>query len=87
MVGMGQYKEEIMNKLNERWSAMPYDDRVAATAMVFEGIVEAIKDGGTSFRGLIYDYLGFGPDAYTPLYLAGGMEITNYIHDSLQEEA
>lgn len=41
---------------------------------------------GGSFRHLIYDRLGFGPEAYTPLYLAGGMDFTNACPINLQQE-
>lgn len=34
-------------------------------------------DNPGSFRYLIYTLLGFGPEAYVPLYEAGGMNITN----------
>ena len=50
--------------------------KLAVTAWVFEKIVEHGKDPG-SFRYLIYDRMGFGGDAYVPLYEAGGMTITN----------
>lgn len=43
-------------------------------------VISKIDEHGTSpgsFRYLIYERLGFGPDAYVPLYSAGGMNITN----------
>jgi hypothetical protein len=49
---------------------------IEQVAWVFRNIVENGKEDG-SFRHLIYDHMGFGPEAYKPLYLAGGMEITN----------
>jgi hypothetical protein len=54
----------------------PYETKLAVTAWVMKHIVEHAKEGG-SYRYLIYDRLGFGPDAYVPLYEAGGMEISN----------
>jgi hypothetical protein len=53
-----------------------YETKLAVTAWVMKHIVEHAKEGG-SYRYLIYDRLGFGPDAYVPLYEAGGMEISN----------
>jgi hypothetical protein len=50
--------------------------RLAVAAWVFSHIVEHAEQGG-SFRYLIYDRLGFGLDAYVPLYEAGGMTISN----------
>lgn len=54
----------------------PYETRLAVVAWAMKHIVEHAKEGG-SYRYLIYDRLGFGPDAYVPLYMAGGMEISN----------
>lgn len=41
--------------------------------------------GGGSFRYLIYNRMGFGPEAYVPMYEAGGMNITNELDYSLRE--
>lgn len=54
----------------------PYETRLAVAAWVFKNIVDHATEGG-SFRYLIYDRLGFETDAYVPLYLAGGMTISN----------
>lgn len=56
--------------------ACPYETRLAVAAWVFQAIVDHATEGGT-FRYLIYHRLGFGPDAYVPLYQAGGMTISN----------
>lgn len=61
--------EELVEKCD-------YDTKLAVTAWVFEKIMEHALEGG-SFRYLIYGRLGFRPDAYVPLYKAGGMEISN----------
>jgi len=52
---------------------------------VFKHIYEHALTGG-SFRYLIYDRLGFGPDAYLPLYEAGGMTISNEFDLSKQDD-
>lgn len=54
----------------------PYETRLAVVAWAMEHIVTHAEEGG-SFRYLIYERLGFGPDAYVPLYQAGGMTISN----------
>lgn len=53
---------------------------VCVTAWVFRHVADHVISGG-SFRYLIYDRMGYGPRAYQPLYLAGGMEITNALHE------
>lgn len=56
--------------------ACPYEVKLAVTAWVMRAIVEHAQEGGT-FRYLIYERLGFEPDAYVPLYDAGGLTISN----------
>ena len=68
--------KEIETTYPDLVSKCDYDTRLAITAHVFEKILEHAKEGG-SFRYLIYERLGFGPDAYLPLYQAGGMVISN----------
>ena len=53
-----------------------YDTKLEIAAWVISKIDEHGGSPG-SFRYLIYNRLGFGPDAYVPLYEAGGMNITN----------
>lgn len=48
---------------------------VEQVAWVFRKIMENANKG--TFRYLIYDLMGFDESAYEPLYLAGGMVITN----------
>ena len=55
---------------------LTYDERLAATAWVFEKLVEHGQEQG-SFRYLIYDRLGFSADAYAVLLMAGGMTLSN----------
>jgi hypothetical protein len=66
--------------------ACPYDMRLAVTAWVFDHLVKHAKEGG-SFRYLIYDRLGFKQDAYAPLYMSGGMVISNEFDLSKDPEA
>lgn len=45
-------------------------------AWVLKHVADHLKEGGT-FRYLIYDRMGYGPEAYLPLYESGGMAISN----------
>ena len=68
--------EEIETRFPELVGKCEYETRLAVTAHVMQNIVAHAKEGG-SFRYLIYNRLGFEPDAYLPLYEAGGMVISN----------
>ncbi len=69
-------KKEINATFPKLVADCPEDIRLAVTAQVFKAIVDNATQGG-SFRSLIYGHLGFGPEAYLPLYEAGGMTINN----------
>lgn len=49
--------------------------KLAVTRWVMKNIVEHARDGG-SYRYLIYERLGFGPEAYAPL-CSDGITISN----------
>jgi len=64
--------EKYFNELVEKCDP---DTKLAVTAWVMKHIVEHAQDGG-SYRYLIYQRLGFGPEAYGPL-CDNGMTISN----------
>jgi len=49
---------------------------IAQCAYVIKRMVDHAREGG-SYRYLIYDRLGYGPEAYEPLLVAGGMDFSN----------
>ena len=53
---------------------------IEQVAWVLGHLADQLKEGG-SFRYLIYDRMGYGPEAYQPLYEAGGLAITNALHE------
>lgn len=68
--------KEADKELKELADECPNDVKIAVTAWAIKHIVDHANEGG-SFRHLIYDRFGFGPEAYVPLYSAGGMTISN----------
>lgn len=81
--------EHRLNHIQSTYPALvakcPVETRLAITAQVFQAIWDHMQEGGT-FRYLIYERLGFGPEAYLPLYEAGGMNISNAIFDLREKE-
>lgn len=73
---IGEAMDAANKGLDELADKCPYEMKLAVTRWAMKHIVDHARDGG-SFRYLIYDRLGFGPDAYVPLCDAGGMTITN----------
>jgi hypothetical protein len=60
----------------EAWNALDYETRLRVAGHLMRKVVEFGRDPG-SFRHFIYGVLGFGMDAYVPLYAAGTMDFTN----------
>lgn len=54
----------------------PYETRLAVACWVIQHICAHARERG-SYRYLIYDRLGFGPDAYVPLQFAGALDVSN----------
>ena len=69
---MTEEKKDIYDDMVE-WC--DHDMKLAVTKWVMKHIVDHAKEGG-SYRYLIYDRLGFGPEAYAPL-CSDGMTIRN----------
>jgi hypothetical protein len=68
-------KADIAERYPKLVADCPYETRLAVTAWVFEHVVAHARERGT-YRYLIYERLGFGPDAYVPL-CADGLTISN----------
>jgi len=66
---------------DDLWNSLPYDDRLklfcAISKLIYEG---EIKDKGT-YRYVLYDTFGFGPDSYAAAQFAGYLAIHNAIFD------
>jgi hypothetical protein len=62
----------------EDWDTLPYESKLNITEFIFKKIT---INPVCSFRRLIYCRLGFKPNAYSPLYMAGGMTIMNSINE------
>lgn len=67
------------NEIRRIVAETPQQTRLAICAWVFEKCEENAREGG-SFAQLIYNRLGFDAGAWTPLYLAGGLDLANYFH-------
>ena len=83
-VALKERQEDIERRYPALVEECPYETRLAVAAWVMEAIVAHAREGG-SFRYLIYERLGFGPDAYVPLYQAGGLTISNEFDLSIEE--
>jgi hypothetical protein len=74
-----EWKTAVDEDIQKKWDETDYDTKLLLTAYVFSKIREHIHNPG-SYRYLIYDRLGFKTDAYSVLFVNGGMDISNGCH-------
>jgi hypothetical protein len=71
--------EQYQKECDDLWNSLPYDDRLklfcAVSKLIYEG---EIKERGT-YRHVLYDTFGFGPDSYAAAQCAGYLSIHNAI--------
>ena len=63
-------------KQNDEFLCGQQRPTVEQTAWVIKHLLDAMSDTG-SYRYLIYERMGYGPEAYCILLEAGGMQINN----------
>ena len=81
---------EVMDKIGkdseDYWNSLSKEDQLKAFCAVSRRIYKGeIEERGT-YRYVLYDVFGFGPEAYAPAQLAGYLTIHNAIYDEDHDE-
>lgn len=76
--------DEADKELDDMVEWCDHTMKLAVTRWVMRHIVEHAQEGG-SYRYLIYDRLGFGPEAYAPL-CRDGLTISNEFDLNIMDE-
>lgn len=78
------YYDEYKNESEQFWESLSSEDQLKVFCAVCRRIHEGeIVDNGT-YRYVLYDVFGFGPEAYAPAQLAGYMDIHNAIYSRVE---
>jgi hypothetical protein len=67
------------------WNSLSKDDQLKAFCAVVRRIHRGEIEEGRSYRGVLYDTFGFGPESYAQAQLAGYLSLHNAIFDSEHE--
>lgn len=74
--------KEIEEDQEQWWNSLSKEDQLKAFCAVARRIHKGeLEDKGT-YRWVLYDVFGFGPEAYAPAQMAGYLDIHNSIVDS-----
>lgn len=74
--------EENKKRYNDKWNALSSDEQIDFFCAVVERIHEGDVVQKRSYRGVLYDVFGWGPEAYMAAQCAGYLDIHNMIYDS-----
>ena len=78
--------QEALAKLEERqeeyWNSLTKEQQLDAFCAVVRRIYQGEIENRRSYRGVLYDVFGFGPEAYLQAQVAGYLMIHNAIFDS-----
>lgn len=79
-------QKEYEHKVDEYWDSLDYEDKLKAFYAVCKRIYKGdVLDRGT-YRYVLYDVFGFGPDAYVLGMDCGYMYLHNSIDASIETE-
>ena len=77
--------QEVENQSETYWNSLTKEQQLQAFCAVSRRIYKGeIEDQG-SYRWVLYDVFGFGPEAYAPAQLAGYLSIHNAIFSADHE--
>jgi hypothetical protein len=68
------------------WDGLSEEDQLKALCCVSRRIYKGEIEEGRSYRGVLYDTFGFGPEAYARAQLSGYLSIHNAIFTTQEEE-
>ena len=77
---------EVEKESEDFWNSLSKEDQLKAFCAISRRIYKGeIEERGT-YRYVLYDVFGFGPDAYAAAQLAGYLTIHNAIYDGVDNE-
>jgi hypothetical protein len=71
--------EAIRQDREQFWASLSKDQQLKAFCAVVERLAEAELDEQLTYRGVLYEKFGFGPDAYVRSQMSGLLRLHNSI--------
>jgi hypothetical protein len=69
------------------WNSLSQEEQLSAFCCVARRINEGELKERTTYRGMLYGVMGFGPEAYSRALEAGYMSIHNSLFDASEQDA
>ena len=86
---LGELQEDIEKEtereMDEWWNAMSKDDQMKAFYSVMKRLVDGELEQKGSYRYVLYDVFGFGPESYMLGMMCGFMSLHNSIERDVEK--
>lgn len=86
---LGELQEDIEKQtereMDEWWNAMSKDDQMKAFYSVMKRLVDGELEQKGSYRYVLYDVFGFGPESYMLGMMCGFMSLHNSIERDVEK--
>lgn len=73
--------KQMEREEEEFWNSLSQEDQLKAFCAVSRRIFDGDIKQKRTYRGVLYDVFGFGPDSYVRAQMAGYLAIHNAIYD------
>ena len=78
-------RETFEQEEEQYWNQLTKDEQLLAFCAVVRRICKGDLVERGSFRHVLYDTFGFGPESYMPAQLAGYLEIHNILYNYMED--
>ena len=78
-------EKETEREMDEWWNAMSKDDQMKAFYSVMKRLVDGELEQKGSYRYVLYDVFGFGPESYMLGMMCGYMALHNSINRDVEK--
>jgi hypothetical protein len=86
---LGELQEDLEKQtereMNEWWNSMSKDDQMKAFYSVVKRLVDGELEQKGSYRYVLYDVFGFGPESYMLGMMCGFMSLHNSIERDVEK--
>ena len=75
-----QAHKEHQRRIEEKWNALSKEDQLDYFCAIVKRIHQGEVEEGRSYRGILYDTFGFGPESYGIAQMSGYLDLHNLIY-------
>jgi len=75
-----EYEKDIKNSIENFWNTLNQQEKLYAFCAVISKLTDAELNEKKSYRGVLYEKFGFGPESYHIAQISGFIQLHNSIY-------